>query len=142
MQKPTVEISVTPERRRSRQPGAPPLLTWIAIALLRLVLVACASNQPTYKGPLTKPTVDCGEHAPWATQPRYPVAPDVATADELDARHASVADYSAALRAVEGIASDRGEWAIKSAGIDRINHIHRDTTIECHDDLRRRGVLN
>ena len=113
----------------------------LAALLMLLALMGCASSPPTSKAPLIKPTVACGEHVPFEAHQRYPVGPVVESPDELDARHAPVADYSAAYRAVYGYSVAQGQWAIGAAGVAHRNWLKRDTTTRCLDDLRSRGAF-
>jgi hypothetical protein len=79
--------------------------------------------------PSIKPTVSCGEHAPFEVLPRYPAGP-VLTGD-AGADLAAIKTYSAA----------QSVWAVTVAGITQRNSIKRNATATCLDALRAAGLI-
>lgn len=78
--------------------------------------------------PLPKPIVSCAEHEPFEPLPAYPSAP---SNDLLQTDPAALRTYS----------SEQSLWGIQAAGVFERNAIKRNTTSDCLDALRARGII-
>lgn len=113
---------------------------YLLLVLTLMILLGCAT---AYKPRSSEPTpaVTCDESAPFERLADYPAAPAVEPIASLDARHASGADYRAALVATRAYSRQQALWAIATAGVIERNQIKRDSTAACLDAYRKRGVI-
>lgn len=117
---------------------------WLPLALLLLAPMGCnrSTRPPATPSLEPVPTVACSEHAPSEHLAPYPAAPALETVEQLDARHASTADYARALAALGAYSNEQAIWAIGAAGVHQRLRGQRQATATCLDAFRARGVIH
>src|ERR1700744_3206741 len=136
--KPKPKPRATRQTPRSRPLGKLPMKRFAQLSVTLLLLTACATAPQTSSVPLTKPIVECGEHAPDEPLADYPPVPD---GMDLEGDPVDLDSAIYQLRLARGYIGQQQLWGIATAGSVQRIRIRRAATATCLDLLRKRGVI-